>query len=52
MPATFSAALAELTELRSALAILQADGREYGASVLTDAIDKLEAKLGVNQVRA
>jgi hypothetical protein len=52
MPATFSAALAELTELRSARAILQADGRDYGASVLTDAIEKLEAQLGVNQVRA
>jgi hypothetical protein len=51
MPATFSAALAELTELRSALAILQANGREYGASVLTNAIDKLEAQLGINQVR-
>ena len=51
MPATFSAALAELTELRSSLAILQADGHEAGVRALTNAIDKLEAKLGVNQVR-
>jgi hypothetical protein len=51
MPSTFQAAQAELIDLRSALAILQASGREYGARVLTDAIDKLEAQLGINQVR-
>lgn len=51
MPATFSAALAELTELRKSLAILQADGRTAGARAIAKAIDKLEAQLGINQVR-
>ena len=51
MPATFSAALAELTELRTIRTMFLSEGRDYSASVLTDAIDKLEAQLGVNQVR-
>ena len=52
MPATFAAAHAALTELREARAFLQSLGRDFGASVLTDAIEELEAQLGVNQVRA
>jgi hypothetical protein len=54
MPATFSAALAELTALRSGLAIVRAgdaDRNGIGARCLIDAIEELEAKLGVNQVR-
>jgi hypothetical protein len=51
MPATFSAALAELIELRTIRTMFLSEGRDYSASVLTDAIDKLEAQLGVNQVR-
>lgn len=52
MPKTFSAALAELTELRTVRAMFLADGRDYSASVLADAIEKLEAQLDVNQVRS
>jgi hypothetical protein len=52
MPATFQAAQAELIDLRSALAILQAGGHEYAARVLTDAIEKLEGQMGWLQVVA
>jgi hypothetical protein len=51
MPTTFSAAVAELTELRNSLDILQADGHETGVRAIAKAIDKLEAQLGINQVR-
>lgn len=52
MPATFSAILAELTELRTWRDRLNAQGLTIAANTLQNAINKLEAQTEINQVRS
>lgn len=52
MPATFSAILTELTELRTWRDRLNAQGLTIAANTLQNAINKLEAQTEINQVRS